>query len=92
VRCAEQYGVRWRSPLWGDDRTAEPVMSGYNGNPGTCGDGPRSAINPNGTAQAVYANPTSQGGISSGNTHVVAQYDVACFQQTARVAAGHGHH
>ena len=30
------------------------------------------------------------GGIMSGNTHVVAQYDVACFQQTARVAAGHG--
>lgn len=43
-----------------------------------------SAINPNGTAQVVYANPTSQGGISSGNTHVVAQYDVACFQQTMR--------
>ena len=51
-----------------------------------------SAFNPNGTAQAVYANPTSQGGTSSGNTHVVAQYDVACFQQTARVAAGHGRH
>ena len=49
-----------------------------------------SAFNPNGVAGAVYANPTSRGGISSGNTHVVAQYDVACFQQTARVAAGHG--
>src|SRR5438477_11493110 len=51
-----------------------------------------SAFNPKGVAGAVYANPTSRGGISSGNSHVVAQYDVACFQQTARVAAGHGHH
>jgi hypothetical protein len=50
-----------------------------------------SAFNPTGVAGAVYANPGSQGGISSGNTHVVSQYDVACFQQTARVAAGHGH-
>jgi opacity protein-like surface antigen len=31
------------------------------------------------TADAHYANPTSQGGTSSGNPHVVAQYDVACF-------------
>jgi hypothetical protein len=49
-----------------------------------------SAFNPNGVSGAVYANPGSQGGTSSGNSHVVAQYDVACFQQTARVAAGHG--
>ncbi len=49
-----------------------------------------SAFNPNGVSGAVYANPTSQGGISSGNPHVTAQYDVACFQQTARVNAGHG--
>ena len=56
-----------------------------------------SAFNPNGVAGAVYANPTSQGGISSGNTHVVAQYDVACFQQTnrtlqqsAKMSVGHG--
>jgi len=28
----------------------------------------------------VYANPGSQGGVSSGNSHVVAQYDVACYQ------------
>jgi len=49
-----------------------------------------SAFNSNGVSGAVYANPTSRDGISSGNTHVVAQYDVACFQQTARVAAGHG--
>src|SRR5260370_37906786 len=59
--------------------------------PGNSATSPGSAINPNGTAQAVYANPTSQGAMSSGNSHVVAQYDVACFQQTARVAAGHGH-
>ena len=49
-----------------------------------------SAFNDNGKAGTVYANPTSQGGISSGNSHVVSQYDVACFQQAARVAAGHG--
>ena len=44
-----------------------------------------SAFNPNGVSGAVYANPTSRGGVSSGNSHVVAQYDVACFQQTNRV-------
>ena len=60
--------------------------------PGNSVSAPGSAFNPNGTAGAVYANPGSQGGLSSGNTHVVAQYDVACFQQTARAAAGHGHH
>ena len=48
--------------------------------PGNTGSAPGSAFN--GTAGSVYANPTSQGGVSSGNSHVVAQYDVACFQQT----------
>jgi hypothetical protein len=33
-------------------------------------------------ASLVYANPTSQGGLSSGNSHVVAQYDVACYHHT----------
>ena len=50
------------------------------GFPGNTGSAPGSAFN--GTAGAVYANPTSQGGISSGNPNVVAQYDVACFQQS----------
>ena len=54
-----------------------------------------SAFNPNGVSGAVYANPTSRGGIASGNSHVVAQYDVACYHQTNRVmrqaASGHGH-
>ena len=27
-----------------------------------------------------YANPTSTGGVHSGNPQVVAQYDVACYQ------------
>lgn len=36
--------------------------------------------NPGGTSGSVYANPDAQGGLSSGNSHVVAQYDVACFQ------------
>jgi len=45
-----------------------------------------SAFNTAGVAGAVYANPGSQGGVSSGgNMHVVAQYDVACFQQQNRV-------
>lgn len=48
--------------------------------PGNTGSSPGSAFN--GSAGNVYANPTSQGGVSSGNTHVAAQYDVACFQQT----------
>jgi hypothetical protein len=60
--------------------------------PGNSASARGSAFNPNGIAGAVYANPGSQGGLSSGNTHVVSQYDVACFQQTARAAAGHGRH
>jgi hypothetical protein len=48
--------------------------------PGNTANSPGSAFN--GSAGNVYANPTSQGGISSGNPHVAAQYDVACFQQT----------
>lgn len=51
--------------------------------PGQASTAPGSAFNenPGGTAGAVYANPGSQGGMSSGgNTHVVSQYDVACFQ------------
>src|SRR6266480_203541 len=56
--------------------------------PGHAANARGSAFNPNGVSGAVYANPTSRGGLSSGNTRVVAQYDVACYQQTARVAAG----
>ena len=48
--------------------------------PGKTGSAPGSAFA--GKAGSVYANPTSTGGLSSGNSHVVAQYDVACFQQT----------
>jgi hypothetical protein len=33
-------------------------------------------------AESRYANPDSQGGVSSGNWHVVSQYDVACYQVT----------
>jgi hypothetical protein len=49
--------------------------------PGNTANAPGSAFN--GTAGNVYANPTSTGGINSGNSHVVAQYDVACFQQAS---------
>ncbi len=72
---------------------ADPHMAGSTGQPsqscqatnppafpGNTGTSPGSAFN--GKANAIYANPDTQGGISSGNTHVVAQYDVACFQQT----------
>jgi len=51
-----------------------------------------SAFNPNGVSGAVYANPTSRGGTASGNSHVVAQYDVACYHQTQRVAKQSSHH
>jgi len=33
-------------------------------------------------AESQYANPDSTGGTHSGNSHVVSQYDVACYQQT----------
>lgn len=49
--------------------------------PGNTANAPGSAFN--GTAGSVYANPTSMGGVNSGNSHVVSQYDVACFQQAS---------
>ena len=68
----------------GSPSTGQPSQSCQNTTPpafpGATGTAPGSAFN--GTAGAVYANPTSQGGVSSGNPKVVAQYDVACFQQT----------
>ena len=35
-------------------------------------------------AESVYANPDSKGGLSSGNSHVVSQYDVAAFEFSHR--------
>lgn len=80
-------------PSGGLALAADPHTSGMTGQPsqscqattpaafpGKTGTSPGSAFN--GKANAIYANPTTQGGVSSGNTHVVAQYDVACFQQT----------
>jgi hypothetical protein len=80
-------------PTAGTALAADPHMPGSPGQPGqSCqattpaafpgntGASPGSAFS--GSAGSVYANPTSQGGISSGNLHVAAQYDVACFQQT----------
>lgn len=65
--------------------TGQPSQSCQDTNPpafpGNTGTAPGSAFN--GSAGNVYANPDSQGGLSSGNTHVVAQYDVACFQQAS---------
>jgi hypothetical protein len=69
----------------GSPSTGQPSQSCQNTTPpafpGNTGNAPGSAFN--GTAGSVYANPTSQGGLSSGNSHVVAQYDVACFQQAS---------
>jgi hypothetical protein len=79
-------------PAAGSALAADPHSGGSTGQPsqscqdlgspfpGNTGSSPGSAFN--GSAGNVYANPTSQGGMSSGNSHVVAQYDVACFQQT----------
>jgi hypothetical protein len=68
----------------GSPSTGQPSQSCQNTTPpafpGNTANAPGSAFN--GTAGNVYANPDSQGGLSSGNSHVVAQYDVACFQQT----------
>jgi hypothetical protein len=50
--------------------------SGPNNFPGNTGNSPGSAFA--GSANAVYANPGSQGGTSSGNPNVVSQYDTAC--------------
>jgi hypothetical protein len=53
-----------------------------------CGD-PNATVMPNGflsggfaVADSHYANPGSTGGVHSSNAHVVAQYDVACYQLT----------
>jgi hypothetical protein len=59
------------------------------GQPGAgCGD-PNATVMPHGftaggfaNAETRYANPGNQGGLASGNVHVVAQYDVACYQLT----------
>jgi hypothetical protein len=68
----------------GSPSTGQPSQSCQNtappASPGNTGTAPGSAFN--GSAGSVYANPDSQGGAASGNSHVVAQYDVACFQQT----------
>jgi hypothetical protein len=48
--------------------------------PGNAVNAPGSPFNPTGVSGGVYANPPpSQGGTSSGNPHVVSQYDVACY-------------
>ena len=47
--------------------------------PGGAASAPGSAFNPTGQAGTVYAGQQPQ---NSGNPNAVAQYDVACFQQT----------
>ena len=44
----------------------------------------QSPFNPNGNAGAHYAgNPGTASSIHSDSTHAIAQYDIACFQQTS---------
>jgi hypothetical protein len=50
--------------------------------PGNAASAPGSAFNPTGTAGSVYAGTQPQNSV---NPNSVAQYDVACFQQTGRV-------
>jgi len=49
--------------------------------PGNAANAPGSAFNPNGQAGTVYAGQQPQ---NSKNPNSVAQYDVACFQNTRR--------
>jgi hypothetical protein len=49
--------------------------------PGNAADAPGSAFNPNGQAGTVYAGTQPQ---NSKNPKSVAQYDVACFQNTTQ--------
>ena len=83
-------------PVSGLALAADPHTSGTKGQPSqscetsmmtpgkTANLPAHSVFNEDSVASAHYANPTTQGGISSGNTHVVSQYDVACFQQAMR--------
>jgi hypothetical protein len=68
--------------------TGQPNQECEGTTPGRSASAPGSAFNENGKAGTVYANPTSQGGISSGNSHVVSQYDVACYQQSVKPSSG----
>ena len=70
--------------------TGQPGVECEDVRPGNAVSAPGSAFNPDGTAGGVYANPDSKGGLASGNTHVVSQYDVACFQQTIKAMLGLG--
>jgi len=65
--------------------TGQPNQECEDIHPGRAASAPGSAFNENGKAGTVYANPDSRGGISSGNSHVVSQYDVACYQQALRI-------
>jgi hypothetical protein len=85
--------------------TGQPNQECEDIHPGRAASAPGSAFNENGKAGTVYANPTSTAGLASGNSHVVSQYDVACYQQslriqqqsarmsqrTATMSVGHGH-
>jgi hypothetical protein len=70
--------------------TGQPNQECEDIHPGHAASAPGSAFNENGKAGTVYANPDSTAGLASGNSHVRSQYDVACFQQEARITAGHG--
>jgi hypothetical protein len=71
--------------------TGQPNQECEDIHPGRAASAPGSAFNENGKAGTVYANPDSTGGIHSGNSHVVSQYDVACFQQSMKPTGGSAH-
>ena len=73
--------------MWGATGQPSKDCEGL-AHPGNAASAPGLAFNENGKAGTVYANPTSQGGTSSGNTHVVSQYDVACYQQSLKPSSG----
>jgi len=56
--------------------TGQPSVSCDDFQPGPAGFSTAGFAN----AESHYANPDAQGGLSSGNSHVVSQYDVACEQ------------
>jgi hypothetical protein len=65
--------------------TGQPNQECEDIHPGQAASARGSAFNENGIAGSVYANPDSTAGLASGNSHVVSQYDVACYQQSLRL-------
>jgi hypothetical protein len=76
-------GTAWADDPHSGGSTGQPNQSCGSANatqtPGNSASAPGSAFNPNGQAGSVYAGQQPQ---NSQNPNSVAQYDVACFQNT----------